>query len=90
MNEIAGEGENIACVQLVGHLNQTGIRDADRKITICTQNFMNGCRGARKLERYLKDALFQIGQDSIRSAGNLVEQEATLGENRFAGGKRLL
>ena len=90
MNEIAIEGENITCVQLVGHLNKTGIGEADRKITIFAQNGADRCRRAGELERYLKNPLFHIGQDPIRSSGNLFKQKATLGENRFTSSERLL
>jgi len=58
MLEVAVEGEDVACIELIGHLNETGVCEAGGEIPVFLKKSRDQRRGTAQLKMNFQSPIF--------------------------------
>ena len=88
MGKIAVEGEDVAGIEFVCHLDQAGVGKVSRRIAIFPEDLLNMTNATSQLEGNLKRSVRHILQQVVCCAGDTLQQVAAFNNDRFTRYKR--
>ena len=85
MREMAVESKNIAGVELICHVDETGISEIGGRIAVLVENSLNFPSARGELKRNLKCPIGNVCQDVFRRTVDPLQQITTFCDDSFAG-----
>ncbi|MGA8669030.1 MAG: hypothetical protein WB679_04110 [Terracidiphilus sp.] len=85
MREITIESKNIACVELICHVDEAGVGEICGGVAVFVEDFLDVTCAGGKLKGNLKCSIGNICQDIFRGTADPSQQTATFSDDGFAG-----
>jgi hypothetical protein len=87
MREMAVESKNIAGVELICHVDETGISEIGGRIAVFMDDFSNLSGRKRNLKRNSEEASLHVGKHCVNGISSTAQQVTTLSNDGLTGHK---
>ena len=85
MREMAVEGENIAGVEMICHVDEAGIGEIGGRVAVFMDDFSNLSGRKRNLKRNSEEASLHVGEHRVNGISSAAQQVTTLSNDSLTG-----